>query len=61
MGNWQVPSPGDAVDSSPRAAGEPPKLYRNKFAWTKVANLFTIEQPKGVGFSYVHIRQTSRW
>ena len=23
-----------------------------RYAWTKAANLFTIEQPKGVGFSY---------
>ena len=46
-----VPSPGDPA-GAPAAAGAAPTLYHNKFAWTKSASLFTIEQPKGVGFSY---------
>ena len=28
------------------------RLYHNKYGWTKAATLFTIEQPKNVGFSY---------
>ena len=45
-----MPSPGESW-ASPQT-GAAPTLYHNKFGWTKVGSLFTIEQPKGVGFSY---------
>ena len=52
-----IPSPGSPTpactrDEQPGAEASVPKLFHNKFGWTKVANLLTIEQPKGVGFSY---------
>ena len=48
-----IPSPGQQACSEEFVDGAAvPKLFHNKFAWTKVANLLTIEQPKGVGFSY---------
>jgi carboxypeptidase C (cathepsin A) len=49
-----MPSPGDpaAQPASPSSPSATPTLYYNKFGWTKVGSLFTIEQPKGVGFSY---------
>ena len=34
------------------ANGTTPPLYYNMYGWTKVGSLFTVEQPKGVGFSY---------
>lgn len=46
-----IPSPGEPV-GDPAPQGEPPRLYHNKFGWTKLASVFTIEQPKGVGFSH---------
>ena len=46
-----IPSPGEQACSEDDTAGVP-KLFHNKYGWTKVANLLTIEQPKGVGFSY---------
>jgi len=52
LGQLQVmPAPGQAPASTP-PDGSPPTLYHNPFGWTKVGSLFTIEQPKGVGFSY---------
>jgi len=45
-----IPSPGDSATRP--AAGAAPSLYHSLYGWTKVANLLTIEQPKGVGFSY---------
>ena len=46
-----MPSPGDPA-AQPASPSATPTLYYNKFGWTKVGSLFTIEQPKGVGFSY---------
>ena len=50
LGQLQTePSPGTSSNASGSykydGKGTPP-LYRNPFAWTKAANLFTIEQPK---------------
>eukprot|EP00729_Bicosta_minor_P016902 gene16902-32740_t len=50
-----VPSPGaSTVDYQPdtEKKKDVPSLYHNEYGWTKAASLFTIEQPKGVGFSY---------
>ena len=52
LGPFQtVPAPG-ACPSPTKAAGSTPTLYHNPYSWASVASLFTIEQPKGVGFSY---------
>jgi carboxypeptidase C (cathepsin A) len=45
-----IPSPGSTCQSG--EATSVPQLYHATWGWTKVANLLTIEQPKGVGFSY---------
>jgi carboxypeptidase C (cathepsin A) len=45
-----APMPGQ-TEQPADGSGVPP-LYHNKYGWTQAANLFTIEQPKGVGFSY---------
>ena len=29
-----------------------PNLLENEYAWSKVANMLYVSQPKGVGFSY---------
>ena len=47
-----IPAPGHCPGTATGDGTATPTLYQNPFAWTKVANLFTIEQPKGVGFSY---------
>lgn len=51
-----IPSPGTSqVERANNAAAEEdgvPQLFHAEYGWTKVANLLTIEQPKGVGFSY---------
>lgn len=44
-----MPSPGG--DRKEGQDGVPP-LYHNTYGWSKLGNLLTIEQPKGVGFSY---------
>jgi len=49
-----MPAPGGATKRA--TSSGVPELYQNPFSWTKVASLFTIEQPKGVGFSYCHGR-----
>lgn len=47
-----IPSPGASTTSADSTTAKPTPLYHNLYGWTKVANLLTIEQPKGVGFSY---------
>lgn len=38
-------------------ATNPPTLFRNPFAWTKLANVLYLETPAGVGFSYCVIER----
>ena len=43
---------GQLIFNRDSAAESPPKLFRNPFAWTTLANMLFLEMPAGVGFSY---------
>jgi len=43
---------GQLIFNRDSAAESPPKLFRNPFAWTTLANMLYLEVPAGVGFSY---------
>ena len=45
-----IPPPGACTE--PSGTSSAPELFYNPYGWTRYASLLTIEQPKGVGFSY---------